>query len=963
MEHIELQKILADIDCSSSRNTLLSRWLKSEKIDFCIIDGVLTVPDTETEHIQELVYNYGSIANDYNERCRSYNIETTYSDLYHFKRGLPREIVRKSTSTTHPIFAPQKDLYHVKDRLLLTACIDRWCALKQAAIPSDTDGYLSLLDASTALHVAPDVLVDWLREYHSAPHFIFLATGQMLVDCQFVLKTQNKQDKSNPIEALILRVIEGRNVSKKFAVKLKQHIIEKLVDDSNWAVKPSDMPGATNFSLYDADEELALDNRIGAILDDYPMLPLTILSDVTGLKAPELAALAKEGNIKGEMSDGRWLISQNEFARITQFCAYHVTLDELVARAQAECGNTNFSVTKKAHREGLLEWMNDSDIGEELIEGSGLPMASGRIGYFVPEDIRNEASRAISLFIACYRASYEDTRIAILNEMRKNYPKTVFLLNSFFMAHEELKNTRAACNMLLIILKQLDTCGKELCRELGDDLIEKYFVSAFAVAAINCATIFSDFIFEAGITTKKIKFNTTGYKQEKSAYTRDHYAIMVAAIVNKEFWAEHQLVEKAIKIPKFAGLWLYVALHIIAAWRTTDYVKIPTPTLQYGDQLTLEKIATGTYSSVDAISVTEKFIDRINHLQPRPNKTKGIKGPISPLYIYCPESYKEQVGIILSIAAAQSKLYNCDESFVSPKSNTAANIHKFFGREFLQACDNRKFNGRRANKALMQAVELMATENGYSPYVAFALTSEMRSHKQSLYDPLSRTTAVYLEDGKFSGFSEAFVVEQMFQRGIMSFIVSNLLTMAYGEQYRALPIAQQTNIIANLGVDVLQIDNIIHEAQRAEEAAVKTVREILAMSKKGPPEILAAIACGNDDTKDLRSHCVCQAANIDCLCPDRRQCLGCTYEIKSKDVLLYYVINFDRQHKTLTDTTKTDQERKKAKWLLDSVLTPGLAEITTCLKATTTKEEFEVYTRIIQERTKQYHELFISNSC
>lgn len=356
------------------------------------------------------------------------------------------------------------------------------------------------------------------------------------------------------------------------------------------------------------------------------------------------------------------------------------------------------------------------------------------------------------------------------------------------------------------------------------------------------------------------------------------------------------MIPKAISNQRFADLWLFVALHMFAAWRVTDFVRLPAPHLRYAPEFVLEEINNGTYSKEDAEAVADYFIMEQQLARRRPNKTSTHKN-IAPLYFFCPESCKEVFGMILSIATAHYQINGSkDRPFVNPVRDTTS-IKAFFGPVFVKACGESNFSGRRANKALMQAVEA-EVEGDVNPLVAMNLASYLRSHKGT-YGKLAETTSIYLKDAAFSGKTPEYVISQMFERGICSFAVDHLLQTCYGEQYRLLPDAHKTQVITELAMTPYSVDMVRQTVMKAQNTAIATVKDLL-REDVNAVSILENLAIGSGLGKTQNDICLRKAANLSCSEGNRHNCLGCKYEIKTKALLARLATSYHDLKQSMT---------------------------------------------------------------
>lgn len=328
--------------------------------------------------------------------------------------------------------------------------------------------------------------------------------------------------------------------------------------------------------------------------------------------------------------------------------------------------------------------------------------------------------------------------------------------------------------------------------------------------------------------------------------------------------------------------------------------------------------ASGELSDNDCINTADGYIAHMMAKWHRPNKTSAFAS-VPPLNFFCPESCKPILGKILLIAGAHYMLSGMEGLFVN--KITAGNyIIPFFGQEFWAACGRRRFSGRRANKALMQAVETQAEET-VNPVAAYAIASIMRSHKGG-YAKLSQTTDLYLRDSKFQGYTPELIAYLMAERGPCSFVVDYLLGKCYRDSYASLPPVEQTIALKQLGMAPLQIDNVLRMIQLARTQAKIIVAEITPDTKTAKGALIMLCA-GHAPGKEMGDLCFRRAAKLSCACPDRDNCTGCLYEIRTKATLLRYLTAYKYLLKL---DNLTVNEKNKNTYLRKKIIEPILYE-------------------------------------
>lgn len=323
----------------------------------------------------------------------------------------------------------------------------------------------------------------------------------------------------------------------------------------------------------------------------------------------------------------------------------------------------------------------------------------------------------------------------------------------------------------------------------------------------------------------------------------------------------------------------------------------------------------------------------------RPHKTKDT-GLSADLYISCPESCIPAFGRIVAIASAH-QIISQSSQLVQPVTDLHT-IRSFFGPVFANACGNKDFSGRRANKALMQAVKTQAEESGHTPLLAYMLASRMRSHRGS-YDSIAPTTAIYLRNSSFSNLTADDIAYLLMERGVCSFATDYMMQTCYGEKYTQLSAFSQTEAIRSIGCHVSHLDKTMRHVQYAMDDAIKTVNAVV--QQKPMKDVLATLALGCAPGKEQGSMCMCKAADMQCQEPSRLNCLGCKYEVKTKALLVKYIIAYNEMWADIDGLLETDIQRKR--WLANHIYAPAISEIQAHLLNAQT--DMRVYNQLVLE--------------
>jgi hypothetical protein len=110
-------------------------------------------------------------------------------------------------------------------------------------------------------------------------------------------------------------------------------------------------------------------------------------------------------------------------------------------------------------------------------------------------------------------------------------------------------------------------------------------------------------------------------------------------------------------------------------------------------------------------------------------------------------------------------------------------------------------------------------------------------------------------------------------------------------------------------------------------------------------DVLTTLALGCAPGKDQGSMCMCKAADMQCQEPSRLNCLGCKYEVKTKALLVKYIIAYNEMWADTEGLLDTDIQRQR--WLANHIYAPAIGEIQAHLLESTT--DMNVYNQLVQE--------------
>lgn len=448
----------------------------------------------------------------------------------------------------------------------------------------------------------------------------------------------------------------------------------------------------------------------------------------------------------------------------------------------------------------------------------------------------------------------------------------------------------------------------------------------------------------------------------KTAYDSETYLKLAYYLFNEDYIAENEMVADACASWKTANAWLYLAIHMICSLRDSDIVLLPHPRLNKAPEEIIKSIESDTFSDAEAKACVFSMVSKLGFFSSAPNKTAAASN-IPSIKLHIPESGQVLFGKLFALAEAHRRISrNNADNLIKPVHDydlICTHLGDDIGYLFLQ--DN--FSTRSANKTYMQAIELFADQvldlNGNMTHAkGYMLAALARSHKGS-FGEFAQTSEIYLKDAKFSGYSPEFIVKELFERGVCSFIPSMLLTMVTDGSYAKLPIGHQTELIQHLSLSAGNVEDLIDIVKTTKEKTKEMVAAIVQTSPSEPTynsdilQILQNIAAGGAVSKQNNVMCLMTAMGKGCTSPSSQQCIGCQYEISTKSAIFTMMSEYQRMQQ-LKETAQYPHIKAKYVSLLKTVLVPKISEVLICMQETYGEESIHELEAIIKEMQNEF---------
>ena len=545
----------------------------------------------------------------------------------------------------------------------------------------------------------------------------------------------------------------------------------------------------------------------------------------------------------------------------------------------------------------------------------------------MPPEIFESIREPMILWLSAYKKPGREKIDLMLRHFGSVYPATCGIYREF-ITQNHLEDEPSAWKLLDYILSEID---REIT-EYGEPGIAELARRLDAEATLQSARLFSAFLRVAKhegkpLTQWSYTFGPRGGPELiNNAYPADSFAVMAYCTFNAAVWKRQELVRKAMKSSVCADLWLFTSLHFICALRRGDMARLPAPALPYDGATVLKKISEGSFSSSDAAALSDELCTRLRLKPMKPSKTSSRKH-VPTLKLFVPESLRVPLGVIMAISLAHHPEIRPGEGFIASSAKLGT-IRTFFGEHFVKALGSSRMSSRRCNKSYLQGIDVTAgSDNAPGKPKGYMLAALARSHKGGI-GSLAKATDIYLKDARFSGYSPEFIIREMFERGVFSFIPAILLEMYAGDEYRVLPVAAQTKLICEIGLSAHQIENVgeaVECALQKSRSAVNAVLRDCADIHNRVFDLLQNIACGNAPGKQEECLCLMTAAGLPCPHTDWGGCMGCGYEIYTKTAMHTLVKEYVRLSGLKKDAKETDVWRYEK--ILELAVLPAISEM------------------------------------
>ena len=548
--------------------------------------------------------------------------------------------------------------------------------------------------------------------------------------------------------------------------------------------------------------------------------------------------------------------------------------------------------------------------------------------YYVDTELISEEIKKMSiLWLNCYKKNDKEKFEILMDFYRFKYPELIKVFRSFKKG--SLNNRLYLFQAVLFVIDKdipewKDSELNNIAKELGS-----YYTKTIHRLFEDLQKNMKKLNYIKNLDLKIIVTDTK--RQDNNGYQLDTMLDFGRLIFENDC-----LVERAFENIKSSEIWFFSSVHFFSAMRGADIRKLPIYTGTTKEDV---KKAIEEKNELFFLNIAIEYVYMINNLNLVPNKTHKYSG-INSLHLSVPESYKRIFGTIIAINSIN---HPNDTQMVITKEFSKKDYYMFFGDEFHKIFGDKTFETRKANKQLLRFIEENNIKNKEEYPLAYVLASIARSHRMS-YGNLSPTTAIYLQDTRVDTEEAYHVVEQLFERGCFSFVVLNLLRKVYPEFFGNIDFDEETIALREFDLDANDVLDLKVFHKQANELSLD-IFKYLAEEKADLSELLEGLSKGACISKTEGISCLLYSINGKCMHIERSTCLGCEFEIVSKDLLLLLLEKYNK----IRVNTDADNEENKKKIAIKKFLNSKILEYLVSIKEVSTKSNIEVVKKLFQE--------------
>jgi len=320
--------------------------------------------------------------------------------------------------------------------------------------------------------------------------------------------------------------------------------------------------------------------------------------------------------------------------------------------------------------------VNKDDLYEFMDYNNWFGMERKGAGDDIEVVMNIKTRTALELWLRGYKQPPKVKTELLLENFEKKYPRTTDVVRRFIES-EDAWDKAYTWQMLDFMFFNIKTDD-----DIGDDakLLELLRKGLDELSVVAGEFLIRFISFEDEQSSRwEYRPDRRKITETRGAYDFAAFAVMAYVVFNTESWKEHDLIQKAVKEPRYASLWLWIALHFISALRSSDMKRLPVPMVTEGKEIIISRLLSDEYDDL-ALSAAMYWRMQLQMEELTPSKTSRHKN-VPNIKVFIPTSLMIPIGVMLLAVF----IHHEDDEPLITVNNDYYLIKGFFGERFVDA--------------------------------------------------------------------------------------------------------------------------------------------------------------------------------------------------------------------------------------------------------------------------------------
>ncbi|MEC0247270.1 helix-turn-helix domain-containing protein [Paenibacillus chitinolyticus] len=397
-------------------------------------------------------------------------------------------------------------------------------------------------------------------------------------------------------------------------------------------------------------------------------------------------------------------------------------------------------------------------------------------------------------------------------------------------------------------------------------------------------------------TKFKEKYSVVTDKQmgnrNKEIYSLDEFIRIEQFLKNVE-----QHILEALKDRRYAAAWLYCSLHLTNAWRSSDFLRLPSVDISLIDVYDFQWFYDGNRLSVEQ---SQRIINQYAHARLKVSKTGALNRFLINLDMLVP--------IATMVVICELHRQKENGQFLLTRGKTNYSLIKNKVAAFLP--DPLRFGSMKMNRSFMTYLFYEATENTQSLGIALSMLQQTRRHKNK------ESTTIYIQSTNKDGPLGNLTVN-LCNRGHFGYLYNLLIEKAY-----ALAEAENKDTINERSLKIqeyrtvfttpLELENFGEFLKNQVEERESLAIRVALMPKEEALALINKIYMDKMPGHTEHTQCLTYP---NCIHPTATTCIGCPNVIPKNYLLISIGIELQKRISILSTTNNSFVASRERAWI------------------------------------------------